>query len=721
MAKKMFLYLILALALAFGVSAVGNVNIVEGSVSIIDNPGAINGTQHITVNNTGTFTLSNIAMNSTTLTSGVNTIPGTAVTFVLNPVSLNAGESAAVAVIATIPSTQRAGTYTGTITASHNSSHQDTASLTVSVNEAHSCAATATSPTIAKGMSGEIAVNVTNTGNADIPDLGYTVSSVFTSTAGNITYSSLTPHPFPISYGSSNTVRIGFSPPASQASGVYSGQIAMSYSGCNLTLPLTFTVRDPVYSISMPDIIYPSSGRNVNVTQTATVTNNGDYALTGITLNTTAPNTWVTTPVPGSLAAGASFTVTLISTVPEDADSGTRQIGTLAFTSSHLNSSSAIKTNAVSKLAFDSVKVSLEDGSWKSVNNGSTFGDDAKPGDTFAVKVKLENLFTDDEDIDMDADVTALFKGAGEDGEDIDGDSDSVDIDAGEKSSEIEIDFDEDTIDWEASAGKLVMELTAVGNDDNGATHTATYNFSIELKRETDSEILFTRFDGPSTARCGSSFTLYAEGRSVGEDSEDEAVLKIINDNLGINVEEKFPIGTYDDDDDCNSMDDEDESDCREFEYSRTIQVPAGMAPGTYTIEGKLYTRDGDEQTDEETIEVDVECSSSASTAEEEETQTTSTTGTTTTTTQRPATPAATTTPPAQGATTSSVEVMYGGGRTSAARGIAATMPTRITDTTREKGFTDSNGYVALLSVLSVLLIIGIIVLLVYAFSRPRK
>jgi hypothetical protein len=482
----------------------------------------------------------------------------------------------------------------------------------------------------------------------------------------------------------------------------------------------------------MPDVIYPVSERNLNVTQTVTITNAGDYAITGITLAPSATNTWQTGVVPTTLAAGLSFSVTLMSTVPEDADSGAKSIGTLVFTSNQINRTANIKTNANSKLSFDSVKVSLEDGSWKNIDNNDTLGDDAKPGDTFAVKVKLENLFTDDEEIDMDnVEVIALFKGAGESGDDIDGDSESVDIDAGEKSSEVEIDFDETMIDWEATSGKLEMTLEATGNDDNGATHTAAYNFYIEVKRSTSGEIVFTRFSAQPTVQCGNSFVIYADGRSVGEDSEDEVVLKIQNDNLGIDIRETFSMGAYDGDEDCDAIDEGEDSECREFSYSKAIQIPADMAPGTYTIEGRLYINDGDKQTDDDSIDLNVECRGTTTTSTGTTTSTTSggTTSTTTTTsggttstttTQRPAT--TTTTVPTQGATTSSVEIMYGGGRTTTtSRGVTASMPTRVTDTTQKKGFGDSGAYIALLSLLSVLLIIGIIVTLVVAFTKPRE
>ncbi|MBU2561695.1 MAG: hypothetical protein KKD17_05330 [Nanoarchaeota archaeon] len=725
MKKKLCLYIVLALALVFSVSAVmSTLDIVENPVLLSGDPGTV-ATGDITINNSGTSDFSSVIMGSSDLTGASGTIAGSAVSFGLPSFSLAAGANILNTVVVVIPADQKAGSYMGIINASNDSVNRDTSTLVLTVNGVPGYSAVADSPTIAKGLSGHITVTVTNTGNTDISGMSYSVLNPFVSTTGSDTLSvaSISPGPFNINYNSSNTLSVSFNPLSSLPSGTYAGQINLSHSGINMTLPLLVTVRDPIYSVSMPEVVYPASSREVNVSTNVTITNNGDFALTGCSLSFSAPNTWVTGSASGTLNVGNSFAIVLTSTVPENADSGLDKIGILTFSCSEYSKSVDIKTNAESKLEFDSVKVSIDSGSWDSVSNGGTVDDDAKPGSTFAVKVKLENLFNDDTGIDMDdVEVTAVFYEAGEDGDDIEGDTDTFDIDAGDKSSEYEINFDDDMIDWDVSAGKLVMELTATAEDDNGGRHEATFNLSVNVKRESRPEIVFTRVDAPSTVQCGRSFTLYVEGRSIGEDSDDEVVLRIDSSGLGISVKETFEMGAYDGDEDCNALD-RDEDDCVNFDFSRSVQVPSNIASGTYKITAKLYRDNENKQTDEESIDIVVDCGTSSSSSS---TSSSTASGSSATSTSSPS--ATTTTKPAITAggtpstTTSSVEVFYGGGQSvTPSRGVAASMPTKITDTTKPEGFTESGGYLALLSVISILVIIGIIVLLIYAFTRPAE
>jgi uncharacterized membrane protein len=725
MKNKLFLYIILALALVFSASAIGNVNIIESTASVSGNPGAINSTEYITVQNTGGSDLNNIAVSSTDLASGSETIASTAIEFVPASVNLGPGNSTEVAIILTIPSNQKAGTYVGSMSAEHNASHKDYASLVATVNSVPGYTASADSPTIAKGLSGQITVTVTNTGNTDISGLSYSVSNPFTSGAETLSISSSAAGTRSVPYGSDNTLTISFNPPSNQVSGTYAGSVDLSHSGIDITVPLTVTVRDPLYSVSLGDVVYPESRRDTNVTKNVTITNNGDYALTGITLTDSDTETWISGAVPPALAAGSSFTVILTSTVPEDADSGSDKVGTLDFKSNQLNKSVDIMTNARSMLEFDSVKVSIDDGSWDSLNDGGTADDEARPGDTFAVKVKLENLYDDnDDDIDMEnIEINAVFHNAGEGGDDIEGDIEFDDVKAGDRSDEEEIDFDDDVIDWEADAGKLLVELFAEAEDDNNAMHEAYFSFYIDVERENKAEFIFTRLDAPAEVACGRSFTLYVDGRSIGEKSDNEVVMKLDSNALGLNIREEFEMGAYDDEE-CDALD-RDEDDCIEFTYRTTVDVSESLASGTYTIIGKMYRDDGNKQTDEETLDVRVDCSepSSSSTSGTSGTSGTSSStsgGTTATTTPTTTTPTTPTTQP--GATTSTVEVFYGAGEaTPSPKGVVATMPTMITDTTREAGFTESVGYLALLSILSILAIAAIIVLLIYAFTKPAE
>ncbi|MBW2972520.1 hypothetical protein KY359_05785 [Candidatus Woesearchaeota archaeon] len=848
MVNKLFLYLVLALALAFSVSAVGGINIAESTVVMTGNPGAINSSQYFTVHNIGSGALNGIVINSTDLNGLGGTISKSAMTFVPSVMDLAAGANAPSAIVLTIPADQRAGTYTGSAYAVYNITNQDSVTLSVTVRAVPSFTASGTTPSIVQGTSGTLTVNVTNTGNSDITGMMYRLTDPFTSGINLLDVTSSSVGTLSIPYGSSNSFTVSFNPPGSQPVGTYSGHVNLSYSGVELTVPLTVNVEtinrqatgsatnagvvmnralgtvhstsagsltvtntgnyplsgvtiyssdltgpstisssnimvsengfsmsvgqvkniyltpvglsgalasgtysgnlvvsyggtsnltvpfsvvvsDARASITPAEIVYPESIRNENVSTTVTITNTGDFTLTGITLAVSAPDTWMTGSVPGSLAVGGSFSVTLTSTVPEDAGSGPYKIGTLNFHSNEYSKNMDIKTNAEAMLVFDSVKVSIDDGGWDSVNDGGKAGDEARPGSRFAVKVKMENLFDDNDGLDMDdVEITALFHDAGEGGDDIDGESDSFDIDAGDKSIEMEIEFDDDVIDWEADAGDLLMELWAEGEDEEGGMHRAHFNFTIEVKRESKGDFIFTRLDAPSTVQCGRSFVLYVDGRSVGEDSDKEVVLEVENSALGIAIKQVFEMGKFDDDDGCNALDGDD--DCSVFEFARTIQIPSNMATGSYTLEAKLYRDDGSKQTDEDDMEIRVECgtSSSSSTSSSSTTSTSSTTTSSTTTAAsvRPSTTTSTSQTSASGSTpsttTSSVEVLYGSGQgAGTARGVVASMPTKLTDTTKKEGFTESSGYLALLSVLSIVVIVGIIVLLIYAFTKPAE
>ncbi|MBI5881411.1 hypothetical protein HZB90_04740, partial [archaeon] len=152
-------------------------------------------------------------------------------------------------------------------------------------------------------------LTLNNTGNYPLSGVTISISNLV-GPGGNISGSSISisDNGFALAVGAGRTVTLT---PAGTvlASGTYSGTITVSYGGTStLSIPFSVTVSDAVASVSLPEVVYPSSGRNVNITQTITITNNGDYTLTGITLTTTASNTWVTTAVPGSLAVGGSFT-----------------------------------------------------------------------------------------------------------------------------------------------------------------------------------------------------------------------------------------------------------------------------------------------------------------------------------------------------------------------------------------------------------------------------
>ncbi len=727
---KLFLPIIAVLALVLAVTAIGSINIAETTLSMSGAPGAINATEFFTVHNTGGENLAGITLVSGDLVgSGVN-ISGSAVTFAPASLTLASGANAPVAVILTIPANQKAGTYMGTADATYNSTNRDSLTLVAQVSAVPAYTESATTTNIVQGGSDSITVTITNTGNADIAGMTYRVSTPLVSGANTLTLASSATGSLSVPYAGSTNLNLLFSPPGAQAVGTYSGHINLSYAGIEHTLPISVSVHEPAKSISLSDVIFTESARNVNVSKDVTITNTGDVTLTGVSL-TPSGSVTMTGTVPGALVPGSSFVVNVKALVPEDAESGADNVGTLVFSSTQLNKTVNVQTNARSMIEFDSVKVSIDDGSWDSLENGDTVKDDAKPGDTFQVKIKLENLFDDnDEDIDMDdIEVTAIFYGAGEDGDDITEDDPlELDADAGEKTAEEELVFEDDIIDWNAESGKLLMQLFVEAEDDNGAIHHANFTLYINVERENKAEFIFERFAAsPNTVDCGRSIVIYVDGRSIGEKSDDEVELKIKNDALGINIMESFSMGSYKEDDtDCNAIaDGDDGEDCSVFEYRKTVMIPSNIASGTYTLEGELFRDDGNSQTDENTIDITVSCgsSSSSSSGSSSGSSSTSTPSVTQPSVSTPSTSTPSTSPDAS-STTSSVDVLYGGSNTNpsmSARGVVANSATKVKDLTKTDSFADSDAYLALLSILSVLVIAGIIVMIVVLATKPKE
>ncbi|NQU78274.1 hypothetical protein HQ545_00745 [Candidatus Woesearchaeota archaeon] len=704
---KTVVYLILAVFLAFSVSAIGPISILGADVEVSGAPGEINNSQSITVQNTDTADFDVVNFTVTELVDGTETIPVSAVTLTPTTADISAGADQIVNVLVSIPSGQKAGTYTGTIEARYDELTHDSTTLTVEVRSVPGYTASAESLTVAQGLSGQITVTITNTGNDDITGLDYELTPTFTSGANTLTTSSAATGTLNVNHDSTVTLPVVFNPPADQATGAYSGGVNFSYAGVNRTLDLAVTIRAQQTTLSMPHVEYAESNREENVSKTITIENTGDFGLTGITLTTTAPDTVIENVAPASLTAGSSFTTTVTTYIDDDTASGVKDIGDLVFSSDQLDQTSNIVTNVESMLSFERVRVSIDGGSWDTVSDGDTVDDDAKPGDSFAVKVRLENTFDNDDGFDID-DITvfATFFEAGEDRDDVDGETDEFDVDAGDESDEEVIDFDEDEIDWEAPYGELLVTLYATGRDRNNAVHRAYLNFSVNLDRENRAEFIFTRLDAPSTASCGRSITLYADGRSIGTKSDDEVVLKFNSDSLSISISEEFEMGAYDDDN-CIAFED-DEDDCTEFEYRKSINIPADVREGSHKITAKLFRDGGSRQTDEKDIQVTVECGEGTSSSG------TSSSGSTTGTTTDTTAPSGTQT------TTSGIDVFYGSGDPQTGSQGAVASSTKITDLSNNQGFRGSGVYIALLSLLSIFVVVGIVVLVVYMVTKPK-
>jgi len=385
--------------------------------------------------------------------------------------------------------------------------------------------------------------------------------------------------------------------------------------GLILVLMLAVSVSAASISVDRTTIdktVKPTGG----FSDTFTITNNGTTDITDlkIELAGTELNTYNISTLPHSLGTTFSLvasevvTVTLTGTVPDDVT--TRDAAYSApikmYSGSTELASLDLNVIAESQLRLDSVKF-VVDGKSKSISEGDT-RKDVMPGAKLEIKGDIENVFSDNDDIDIeDVTIEITIESIDDEGDDdLEGDEDVGDIKADDKESfKIEFEIPEDV-----DEGDYDVIILVEGDDENGAKHSVEWN-DVRLKVEKDKHDIRIRKLAVSPAKVGCSrkARVGVDLKNQGTSDEDEVVVLLENADLElINEDTSIPEieeGTGDD-----------------TEYSKTypIELAENVKAGTYPISVKVYY-DTDTLSDSKTVDLVVEkCEVEVPKEDEEET-----------------------------------------------------------------------------------------------------
>jgi uncharacterized membrane protein len=345
-----------------------------------------------------------------------------------------------------------------------------------------------------------------------------------------------------------------------------------------------------------------------------TVNNNGTVDLTGLSvaLTTTELIGFNVTLSPSSfnLANGSTpQVITVTGNVPEDVNtrlspfSGTITVSGTAITSKTI----ALDVTANTQLNLDKVKAKV-DGKSKSVDSGDTIKD-VLPGDKVVFTGDIENLFSDDEDIEIeDVEIEIIIESIDDEGDDDLEDSEDVgDIEADdEESFSIEFNVPEDV-----EEGDYDVIITIEAEDENGAKHSVEWELTLQIEKDKHDVQITKASVSPSKVSCSRNIKVDVELKNQGRSDEDEIVLLIESADLEIENEdtsiEEIEEGTGDD---------------TEFDKTYTFRVGDDVKAGTYSIDVTAYY-DSDTESDSTSIDVTVEkCSAAAAEDEEDEEET---------------------------------------------------------------------------------------------------
>ena len=182
------------------------------------------------------------------------------------------------------------------------------------------------------------------------------------------------------------------------------------------------------------------------------------------------------------------------------------------------------------KLAITELNVKVDGKTDKNLNDGDKIGKEAAPGSNVEFKLKIENLFTDDEDLEIeDIDVEITIEDI-DDGDDLEEDAKEFDLKDG-KNKKVSIEF---KIPLEVEEGIFDVIIDVEGEDENRTTHTIRWEIGLEVEKD-DHEIRIIRSAlTPSVINCQRQISLNTEIINTGTKDEDDVSLEITSPDLGI-------------------------------------------------------------------------------------------------------------------------------------------------------------------------------------------
>jgi hypothetical protein len=339
-----------------------------------------------------------------------------------------------------------------------------------------------------------------------------------------------------------------------------------------------------------------SAERNTQVSTSYTVTNSGSEQISNLAAAFTNSQgnalssdfNAQATISQNTLNVGESATVTAIATIPANKNSQESTIGQVRVTGTGASSIQITETTFVtmqaeSKLRITDVELEVNNDDEGDLDDGDNY-DELKEGDEITLTITIENLYSDNDDID----INDVYIEVEDDEWDIDEESDEEDISA-DSDEEFTITF---TIDDDLDEDETEVTIRVYGEDDEfDFEHYDEITFDFGIDRE-DDEISISSINwDQSTVSCNNAYaTLNVRIKNTGTDDQDEAAIFVDASELDftrriLNIEL-----------------DEGDSETQEF------RIPLqGVEAGSYFVEVNTYYRN-ERRSDQEVVPLTVTC-----------------------------------------------------------------------------------------------------------------
>jgi hypothetical protein len=244
--------------------------------------------------------------------------------------------------------------------------------------------------------------------------------------------------------------------------------------------------------------------------------------------------------------------------------------------------SNKIEFCTYSKLGINNIKVKVDKKKDKNINEGETISKDAKPGSEVKFDIEVENLFTREEDIDIeDIEITVTIEDI-DDGDDLKEESDEFDLSANKDKGK-KIIFN---IPYEVEEDSYDVIIDIRGKDENKIIHEIEWEIKLDVKKEKYNLKIMKSELKEDTISCGQTSSLSMNILNLGSKDEEEVKLIINNEELNLFYEKIFELEEFPD---------------NNAEYTNNFEIKGRGKKGIYPISIQVYS-ELDNLMDEKTL-----------------------------------------------------------------------------------------------------------------------
>ncbi|MFH0798361.1 MAG: putative S-layer protein [Candidatus Woesearchaeota archaeon] len=363
------------------------------------------------------------------------------------------------------------------------------------------------------------------------------------------------------------------------AAGTYAGTLTVTAGSDSVDLPYTLTVNAAAsYSLDKSSVTLVGQG-STNTEVDITVTNTGSVSLTtfsavyaGDLEDNDGDKLAFTYDYPAALAPGAQGTFTVHVDIEKGMDVDS-YAGTVSLTANTIVKMVSVETKVMPQICDEGMIGDLS----VTIKNPDS-GDDFAPGDEVSIDVEVENTYSKD----MDVGVEAILYNLDEDDNVVTIKSEIIEINDGDDETfNLDMIIPSADLDDEDSYVLYVKAFEDGSEDDNCDYDSVELNIERDDNMVVVNEMTFT----PDVVRAGEKVHVIVEFENAGTDDQKNVYAEIKEPELGLNAKsEKVGLDAYDESD-------------SDYVWQFDFTVPKNAVNGDYYLQAKVYFNDDEEST----------------------------------------------------------------------------------------------------------------------------